>query len=558
MCFKNTSTEKENGVTTDVSRVYLAPAPKMCLVYHKTLLTPACMEFLAELIRKFRQNVDQILLERCERKNELDLNGSRPDFLLETKAIRSGDWKVSPLPPRLQCRHLDLGDVSPSNTSHFTASLNSSAQGIQTDFDDGHCPSWSNQLLGLYNVYAAVHSKLPNVPEIAKAPILMLRPRAWNMVEHNMMVDGCKVPGPLFDFGILMFHNAQVLAGCGSGPFFYLSKVESYKEAHLWNSIFTWTQEKLKIPHGTIKACVLIENILASFEMDEILYELKDHSLGLNCGIWDYSASFVNKFGLRKDFLIPDRSKYVSMERHFLKSYMDLVIKTCHRRNTHATGGMAATLLNPHDMLKRDQDMEKAIRGKLREIKAGVDGFMVYDLGLVAPMQALFKEYAPSENQWDVKRLDVNVTADDLLVVPKGGVTMNGLRHNVAVGILFIYNWLNGRGHYYYKGAVEDSATAEISRSQIWQWIRHMTPLEDSDNIVTIRLVRALMSDVVKQIIESTELSVYLEEDRKLLYMAAQILDEIVTKVEFPEFITTYLNQEHSWLNYNVYKTSLL
>nr|XP_022322917.1 uncharacterized protein LOC111124359 [Crassostrea virginica] len=440
---------------------------------YRTLLTPEAVQFLSQLIQEFDQKVTQVLQVREWKKLELKQSNSLPDFDPKSANIRESRWTVSPVPRRLQCRHVDLGDVSPSNTAHFVAALKSSAQGIQTDFDDGHCPTWSNQLKGLHNVYRAVHNILPGVPNIQDAPVLMLRPRAWNMVEHNLIVNGKEVPGPLFDFGLLMFHNASILLKKESGPFFYLSKLEGSKEAALWDAVFTWTERKLNLPHGCVKACVLIENVLASFEMHEILYALKDHSLGLNCGIWDYSASFINKFGHRRDFLLPDRNKYVSMDRHFLKSYMDLVIQTCHHRGCHATGGMAALLLpkkNSENYENYQNIQDKVLRAKQKEIEAGADGFMVYDIRLVEPAQQLWKRLTSTKNQFSKLRSEVKVTNKDLLLMPSGGVTQEGLRHNIAVGILFIEAWLRGQGHYYFEGAVEDSATAEISRSQIWQW----------------------------------------------------------------------------------------
>ncbi|KAJ8298172.1 hypothetical protein KUTeg_024703 [Tegillarca granosa] len=447
--------------------VEIKPPPLNYEEYYNIILTDKAVQFVAELVVQFDVLVEEMLNNRMLKKLEFDRTGSLPNFQnkLHTK---NQNWTVKPVPRRLKCRHIDLGDVSPSNTSHFVKALRADIQGIQTDFDDGHCPTWSNQILGLYNVYQAVHNNIKGVPSIDKAPVLMMRPRAWNMIEHNLLVNGKEVPGPLFDFGLLMYHNAKILLDNESGPYFYLSKLEGSKEAQLWDKIFTWTEQKLSLNHGCIKACVLIENIFASFEMEDILYELRDHSAGLNCGIWDYSASFINKFGHRPEFVLPDRNKYVSMDRHFLKSYMDLVVKTCHKHGCHATGGMAALILP--DVSKSNtsyqQIVQKVVSGKKKEIEAGVDGFMVYEKRLVGPMQELFRKMSPSANQLTVLRCDVNVTAADLLKMPSGSVTYNGLKQNITVGILFIEAWLRGQGHYFFKGAVEDSATAEISRSQ--------------------------------------------------------------------------------------------
>ncbi|KAL5012181.1 hypothetical protein ScPMuIL_010732 [Solemya velum] len=514
----------------------------------RDILTPAAIQFVADLVREFSDGVDKILEGRILRKLELQTGNRTPDFLSETEHIRSRDWTVKPVPDKLRCRHVDLGDVSPSNTDKLVAALNSSAQGVQVDFDDGHCPSWSNQMRGLHNVCQVVHGVMPGVPPLKQCPALMLRPRAWNMIEHHMLVDGRQVPGPLFDFGLLMFHNAKLLLDQDCGPFFYLPKLENHMEARLWNDIFLWTEQKLKLPPACTKACVLIENILASFEMDEILYELQDHSAGLNCGIWDYSASFVNKFGHRPDFVLPDRNKYVSMERHFLKSYRDLLVQTCHRRGAHATGGMAAQLLPLGDDSATDI-LQAVIRSKTQEIQAGVDGFLVYDLRLIQPMKKLFMKLAPGTDQLDQKRLDSHVMAPDLLQIPGGHVTLSGLRHNVMVGVLFIEAWFRGQGHFVLKGAVEDSATAEISRSQVWQWIRHRATVRESGETITVSLVERLVREVERVLVGSlSPFPIFVTQtDRQRLHTATEVFVEIVTTRDFPEFITTYLYRAHTF-----------
>ncbi|XP_071499940.1 malate synthase-like [Diadema antillarum] len=536
-----------NGIISN-GDVELAPPPTGLEKAYSTLLTPAATRFVADMVLEFDSKVDEILRERTQKKLELDRWNTLPDFRTDTLHIQQGSWTVDPVPRRLINRHVDLGDVSPSNTQHFTRALQSPAQGIQTDFDDGHCPNWHTQLQGLYNVYRAVHGMIPGTPPIQDAPVLMLRPRAWNMVEHNMLVNGKETPGPLFDFGLLMFHNARILLDKESGPFFYLSKVEGYREARLWDKIFTWAEVKLGLPLGCVKATVLIENVLASFEMQEILYELRRHSAGLNCGLWDYSASFVNKFGHRTDFVLPDRHKYVNMERHFLKSYLALTIKTCHQRGCHATGGMIALTLPSHKGPEYNAVVEKACRSKLSEIKAGADGFMVYDLGLLQPMLQLWAKFAPSPNQHSVLRHDVSIAAKDLLVMPSGGVTLSGLKTNIAVGILFVESWLRGKGHFIFNGSVEDSATAEISRSQVWQWIRHGTRLEDNNQPVTRQLVVSL---VISFLADQAGLPKHLSGERdfaRRLKVAANVFLQLVTKRDFPAFITTYLNLENTFL----------
>ncbi|XP_072519289.1 malate synthase-like, partial [Salminus brasiliensis] len=529
--------------------VDVEPPPAGLQLEFQTLFTTEALHFLSDLCSTFQPEVDKALKLRILRKVQLDLTGELPDFSADTAHIRNDpSWRVSPVPPRLRCRHVDIGDLAPCDTQRLIQGLRSKAQGIQVDFDDGNCPTYYNQIKGIYNVYQAVHNQFNEAPPLSQAPVLMLRPRAWNMVEHNLMVNGQEVPGPLFDFGLLMFHNARLLLENQSGPFFYLSKVESHLEARLWNQVFLWAEEKLSLPAGSIKATVLIECVLASFEMEEILYELREHSAGLNCGIWDYSASFVNKLGHRAEFLLPDRSKYVNMEKRFLRSYMDLLVQTCHRRGALATGGMAALLL-PRD---KQSDLYKTVvtavtRLKLLEIQAGVDGFMVYDLDLIEPMQKLFRLHSQGENQLQQLREDVIVTPKDLLTMPAGGVTLYGLKYNIAVGVLFINTWLSGRGHFFYKGQVEDSATAEISRSQVWQWIRHQVKLEDDGRSVTRGLVRSLTEGLMVDLRAATSCRTQRDEER--LTTAMSIFLEVVQKSHFPEFLTTYLYLDHTFLS---------
>nr|CAD7423106.1 unnamed protein product [Timema monikensis] len=483
--------------------VYLDPPPPGLEVEYARIFTTGALKFVAQLITAFYRDIDQLYQKRLVRKCDLQGGSVLPNFQKVP-----GDWKVAPLPRRLLNRHLDLGDVSPSNQEHFTKALNADVQGVQ--------------------------------------------------------VNGKEVPGPLLDFGLLVFHNGKILAEQGCGPFFYLSKLEGANEAQLWDDVFTWSERMLGITHGTIKACVLIENILSSFELDGILFALKDHSLGLNCGIWDYAASIICKFGDRKEFVLPDRSKYVNMERHFLKSYLRLVVQTCHRRGAHATGGMAALLL-PADGQKHTRYtlegfwirfyririreaadvMRKVSEAKLNEIREGIDGFMVYDTGLVPVINQLWQTYSPSLNQLSLTRDDLQVTSQDLLEMPQGGVTLAGLKHNIAVGILFVYHWLQGIGHFRYQGAVEDSATAEISRSQIWQWIRHGTMIEDMDAVVTRSLVQSIATRFVSE--QNRTPSRGDQQTIPRLDTALQLFLEIVSKRDFPEFITTYLNDSHTF-----------
>lgn len=481
------------------------------------LFTKNALDFVAELITTFEDRIDQLHWGRLKRKADIHLNGTLPHF-----SDRTPSWKIATLPDRLQNRQIDLGDVSPANTSHLTKALNTNVQGVQVDFDDGHCPTWHNQIVGLYNVYQAVRGELYNVPKLEQLPILMFRPRAWNMTEHNVTISGKKAPAPLVDFGLLMYHNAVILYEHNCGPYFYLSKVENSFEAKLWNDIFIWSQNKLSLPYGTIKACVLIENILSAFEMDKILYELRDHSLGLNCGIWDYAASIICKFGHDPKFLLPDRNKYVNVDKHFLKQYTLLVIKTCHARGAPATCGMSALLNENYTVV------EQVKLAKKREIEMGADGFLVYDDTLVPYLNRLWNEGCKHPNQIN-KQIDVNISESDLLDIPSGGVTLPGLKHNIEVAILFIYNWLIGNGHFIYKGLVEDSATAEISRLQVWQCITQQVVIRDTVQIVDKAFIEQLTTD-------------FLKNQNNLMEQAAKLFVEIVTMRYAPDYITTYLN----------------
>ncbi|CAH0397154.1 unnamed protein product [Chilo suppressalis] len=522
-----------------------SPPPKLEEI-QKTIFSKGANDFLESLHKKFSGNIEKLYTNRLRRSVEIKLKctltfGNSPER--NDKA-----WSIAPLPSRLLNRHLDLGDVSASNTAHFVSALNENVQGVQVDFDDGHCPTWKNQLLAYQNINLAVNGKLLGAPvNIAMCPILMLRPRAWNMIEHNILINGEEAIGALVDFGILMYHNARQLQEANSGPYFYLSKLEGASEAKLWNDIFVWSQLQLGLPQGTIKACVLIENIVSTFELDEILYALREHSLGLNCGIWDYCASIVTKFGHNKEFLLPDRNKYVNMERDFLNNYMLLVIKTCHDRGAPATGGMAAAMLKPGSDGTDNESkvvISKILDAKMKEIEMGVDGFMVYDTRTVQHINRLWKNYGDTPNQIN-KKLSVLVTAESLLTIPRGGVTMQGLRHNVAISILFVYHWLAGVGHFFYNGNVEDSATAEISRCQVWQWIRFAAPLEDDPiERVTAKLVEKISSNFAShahsQLCRSSG-------ERKRLTAARYMCTELFLARTPPDFITTYLNDGHKF-----------
>ncbi|KAH0560304.1 malate synthase-like [Cotesia glomerata] len=528
-----TTTKFRNSKIKDV---FISAWPKGLEKEFNQLLTREAVEFIVDLIIEFEDGINNLYSSRLKRKFQQTSLKKSLKFL---KPI-TDDWKVAPVSDRLSNRRLDLGDVSPSNLEHFSAAMCADVQGIQVDFDDGHCPTWFNQIYGLHNVYKAVHNLVPELPDVSQAPILMLRPRAWNMMEDNFSINGKSIPGSLFDFALLIFHNGKKLQQSNSGPCFYLSKIESYQEAKLWNDIFSWSENKLELPYGSIKACVLIENILAIFEIERILYELKDHSLGLNCGIWDYAASIISKFANNGSFVIPDRNKFVNMNQPFLKKYLQLVIKTCHKRGTHATGGMIARYLQKNISEDYQNLLNNILESKLMEIQEGIDGFLIYDLSLIPAIKDLWKKGDKFNENNQINYCSLKeITKEDLLTLPKGGVTIEGLKHNICVSILFIYNWLNGKGHFIHRSSVEDSATAEISRSQIWQWIRHSTRLESFDNVVVTRkMVHYFAKEILENLLIESEKN---GDVKKKLILATDLFFGLINSYEFPEFITTYL-----------------
>jgi malate synthase len=353
----------------------------------------------------------------------------------------------------------------------------------------------------------------------------MVRPRGWHLIEKHLTVDGEPMAGGLFDFGLFFFHNAVNLLNKGSGPYFYLPKMESHLEARLWNDVFNLAQDLLGVPRGSIRATVLIETILAAFEMDEILYELRDHSAGLNCGRWDYIFSFIKKFRHRPDFVLPDRAQ-VGMDRHFLRSYVDLLIRTCHRRGIHAMGGMAAQIPIKNDPAANEAALAKVRADKLREVQAGHDGTWVAHPGLVPVAMEVFNAHMATSHQIAVTRDDVRVTAQDLLTVPDGTITEAGLRLNVDVGVQYLESWLRGVGCVPIYNLMEDAATAEISRTQVWQWVHHGARLADGRTITP-----ELVHDVLQQVLSSFTGGQF--------PLAGRLFEQMMTGTQFPEFLTT-------------------
>jgi malate synthase len=400
------------------------------------------------------------------------------------------------------------------------------------DFEDSHSPTWQNNMEGQANLVDAVRRRISYVspegkryqlnPQIAT---LLVRPRGWHLDERHFKVDGKSISGALFDFGLFFFHNAKELVRRGTGPYFYLPKLESHQEARLWNDVFNFAQDRLGIARGTIRATVLIETILAAFEMDEILYELKDHSSGLNCGRWDYIFSYIKKFRNRPDFVLPDRAT-VTMEKHFLKSYVDLLINICHRRGIHAMGGMAAQIPIKNDPEANEKALEKVRQDKLREVHAGHDGTWVAHPGLVGVAKEIFDAHMKQPNQIDRPLQDVQVTAKDLLAPTEGKITEAGLKWNIDVGLQYLESWLRGNGCVPIYNLMEDAATAEICRSQVWQWVKHGAKLSDDGRPITREMVRGFIGEQKKRLKGARM------ED------AAAIFERMMTDQDFAEFLT--------------------
>jgi malate synthase len=501
------------------------------------ILTPAALQLLAKMARRFEARRRELLARRVERQRDLDA-GRFPDFLPETAAIRAEEWTVAPIPADLQDRRVEI--TGPVDRKMIINALNCGASVFMADFEDANSPTWASNLEGHINLRDAVRRTIEfSSPEgkqyklAEKTATLLVRPRGWHLAEKHLHIDGSPISGSLFDFGLYFFHNAARLLENGSGPYFYLPKMESHLEARLWNDVFVFAQDELGVPRGTIRGTVLIETILAAFEMDEILYELREHSSGLNCGRWDYIFSFIKKFRNHAAFVLPNRAQ-VTMNVHFLDSYVQLLIKTCHRRGIHAMGGMAAQIPIRNDPEANQKALEKVRQDKLREVKAGHDGTWVAHPGLVPVAKEIFDAGMPSANQINRKSDEVNVTAKDLLAVPGGDITEEGLRVNIDVGVQYLESWLRGVGCVPIYNLMEDAATAEISRSQVWQWIRHGAKLNDG-RTVTADLVRRIIPEELEKARKQIGAERY---GNSKFDLAAKLFEEMMTKPEFTEFLT--------------------
>jgi len=500
------------------------------------ILTPEAIRFVAGLARRFTARRNQLLKLRAIRQKEIDA-GHFPDFLVETAEIRGAEWKVASIPHDLLDRRVEI--TGPVDRKMVINALNSGASTYMADFEDSKSPTWENCISGQANLRDAVRGTIEfTSPEgkhyrlNAKTATLIVRPRGWHLDERHMRVGGAAVPASLFDFGLFFFHNAHELIERGSGPYFYLPKMESHLEARLWNDVFLHAQDVLGIPRGTIRATVLIETILAAFEMDEILWELREHSAGLNCGRWDYIFSFIKRFRNHAAFVLPDRAQ-VTMDRDFLKAYVDLLIKTCHRRGIHAMGGMAAQIPIKNDPAANDAALTRVRCDKQREARAGHDGTWVAHPGLVPIAKEIFDVYMPAPNQIHVEREDVTIAASDLLIVPSGEITEKGLRTNINVGVLYLESWLRGMGCVPLYNLMEDAATAEISRAQVWQWIRHGARLADG-RAVTRELVHAVMDEEMARIRHTVGETAYTAGRYET---AAKLFAGMMTSEDFAEFM---------------------
>src|SRR6266853_4376763 len=453
----------------------LTPPPSDCA----DILSPAALHLLGALARRFEPERQRLLARRRERQRELDA-GRLPDFLPETKEIRDGDWTVAPIRPDLTDRRVEI--TGPVERKMMINALNSGANVFLADFEDANAPTWENNVRGQQNVRDAVRRTIVYTNPEGKR--YALEPKTAS----------------LFDFGLTFFHTAAALVASGSGPYFYLPKLESHLEARLWNDVFLFAQDALAIPRGTIRATVLIETILAAFETHEILWELRDHSAGLNCGRWDYIFSYIKKLRRYPERVLPDRAR-VTMEQPFLKSYAELVIRTCHRRGIHALGGMAAQIPIKRDPALNAQALEKVRQDKLREVRQGHDGTWVAHPALVPLAREIFDAHMSGPHQIARKREDVRVTARDLLAPPAGEITADGLYTNLSIALQYLAGWLGGMGCVPINNLMEDAATAEISRAQVWQWLHHGARLQDG-RAVTATMVQQIIAELVQALPE--------------------------------------------------------
>jgi malate synthase len=501
------------------------------------VLTPAALEFVARLQREFSSTREKLLQARVERQQRFDA-GELPDFLSDTRHIREADWRVAPITtPDLQKRWVEL--TGPTERKMLINALNSGADVYMADFEDANTPTWQNMIEGQVNLIDALERTISlENPDgrtyrlNEQTATLLVRPRGWHLPEKHVLVDGSPIAGALFDFGLYFFHNARRLLERGSAPYFYLPKLESHREARLWNDVFVFAQDALGIPRGSIKATVLLEVVVSAFEMDEILYELRDHSAGLNAGRWDYIFSIIKKFHSRPDFLLPDRAQ-VTMTVPFMRAYTELLVKACHRRGAFAMGGMAAFIPSRRDPKVNEVALPRVRDDKLRESRDGFDGTWVAHPDLVPVAREVFSEFMGDRaNQLDRQRPEVSVSARELLDlrVPDGQITEAGVRSNVSVGIQYLDSWLRGTGAAAIFNLMEDAATSEISRSQVWQWVHHGATLADGRR-VTRDMVLEIVTDEMDKLRPTLAAAGRLDTARELF-------EQVALSDQFVEFLT--------------------
>jgi malate synthase len=503
----------------------------------REILSPGAIAFVNDLAERFSAERDALLAARIARQRRFDA-GELPDFPAETRDLRAADWRVAPIPQDLLDRRVEI--TGPPERKMVINALNSGASVFMADFEDSLCPTWANLIDGQVNLMAAVRRSLEHTsPEgkqyrlNAKTAVLIVRPRGWHLPEKHWLSGDEPIAGAFMDFGLFLFHNAAELLRRGSGPYFYLPKLESRLEARLWAAVIAHAEEALGLRRGTVKVTVLIETITAAFEIDEILWELRDWIVGLNCGRWDYIFSFIKKLGHRPEFVLPDRGS-VTMSSHFLRSYSQLVIQRCHRRGAFAMGGMAAQIPIKNDPDANDRALARVRADKEREAGDGHDGTWVAHPGLVPVAREIFDRLMSGPNNLGRLREDVSVTAADLLKVPEGRVTRAGLVNNIDVGIRYLAAWLGGNGCVPIHHLMEDAATAEISRAQLWQWVRHNAALEDGTT-VTLARVRDEAQSVLGQIRRETGDAAFLSGNYE---RALQHLDRLTAAREFEPFLT--------------------
>ncbi|KAL4427431.1 hypothetical protein ABPG77_000720 [Micractinium sp. CCAP 211/92] len=507
---------------------------------YEEILSRDALEFLAKLARKYSSRVTD-LLERRRQQQALYDAGEKPHFLPETKKVRDGDWKVAPLPDWFQDRRVEI--TGPTDRKMVINALNSGANVYMPDFEDSNCPTWDNMVQGQINLRDAARGTVsyedPTTGKkyaLKEGPraIMVMRPRGWHLWEHHVLVDGHAVPGAIFDFAIYFFHNAKQLIDSGRGPAFYLPKMQSHLECRLWNEIFVDAQKDLGIPNGTIKATCLIETLPAAFEMDEFIYELRDHMAGLNCGRWDYMFSFIKTMRSDPTRVMPDRG-FLTMEMPFMRAYTQLVVKTCHKRGCFAMGGMSAMIPIKGDEAKNNAVMDKVRADKLREVQDGHDGTWVAHPALIPIAKEVFDKHMKTPNQIDRQRDDVVADEEALLQVPEGPRTEETLRNNVAVCIRYMAAWIGGTGCVPLYNLMEDAATAEISRAQVWQWVRYGATLDGG---------KVCSAELVRQVIEEELQAIHAELGSSEKFAAGEYLDAgFLTKLmcigrELHDFLT--------------------